>query len=334
MRRIVQLAAVSALVAALSAGAAAKPAEPTLSAALAQLQAGNAADAARALRRLTVSEPRNAQAWRALGTAEQQLHNYDEAIAAYQHALQIEPDSPRIFYALGTAYASKHDSPRAFEWLERAAATHRYDMTQISVDPALAELRSDPRFAQLLPKPAQFENPFVESVKIIREWRGEASGDQFGWIARNIGDVDGDGVNDIVTSAPTHGAQGANAGRIYVYSVGSGRLLWTADGMPGDQLGTGVEAAGDTNGDGIPDVVASGPSGPGVADIYSGQDGRVLQHFKSSHPDEAFGNHISGAGDVNRDGYADVIVGARARKARARLPGTPMCIRARTARCC
>jgi tetratricopeptide (TPR) repeat protein len=217
------------VLAAWAAGARAAPAaasapDAALSAALAQLQAGDAAGAAKALRVITSREPHSAQAWRALGTAEQQLHNYDQAIAAYQHALQIEPDSPRLFYSLGTAYAAKHDSQQAFEWLGRAAATRRYDMTQMSADPALAELRSDPRFAPLLPTPAQFENPFVESVKIIREWRGEASGDQFGWIARNIGDVDGDGVTDIVTSAPTHGAQASNAGRIYVYSVGSGRL--------------------------------------------------------------------------------------------------------------
>ncbi len=71
-----------------------------------------------------------------------------------------------------------------------------------------------------------------------------------------------------MTSAPTHGVQGA--GRIYVYSTGRDRLLWSADGAPGDQLGTGVEAAGDTNHDGIPDVIASGPAGRGVARIYSG----------------------------------------------------------------
>lgn len=295
--------------------------EPKLSAALTQLQAGDAAGAARSLRVITARDSRDAQAWRALGTAEQQLHNYDRAISAYQRALQIEPDSPRIFYSIGTAYAAKHDTQRAFEWLGRAAATHRYDMTQISDDAALVELRADARFKALLPEPAQFENPFVEPVKVIREWRGEASGDQFGWIARNIGDVDGDGVNDVVTSAPTHGAQGSNAGRIYVYSVGSGRLLWTADGKPGDQLGSGVEAAGDTNRDGIPDVVASGPDGTGVAFIYSGRDGKVLQSFKSSNRDEAYGNHISAAGDVNGDGYGDVIVGAPGKEGESKVAG-------------
>jgi hypothetical protein len=166
-----------------------------------------------------------------------------------------------------------------------------------------------------------FDHPFVESVKIIREWRGESSNDQFGWIARNIGDVDGDGIPDVVTSAPTHGAGGSSAGRIYVFSTRSGRLLWMADGQAGDELGTGVEAAGDTNRDGIPDVVASGPSGTGVAYIYSGRDGRILQSFKSHDPAESFGNHICGAGDVNRDGFADVIVGAPGKEGENRIAG-------------
>jgi hypothetical protein len=183
-------------------------------------------------------------------------------------------------------------------------------MTQISADENLKALQGDPRFSALLPSAEDFEHPFVEPVKIIREWRGEAANDQFGWIARNIGDVDGDGVNDVVTSAPTHGAGDSHAGRIYVYSTGSGKLLWSADGAPGDELGTGVEAAGDTNHDGIPDVVASGPAGRGIARIYSGRDGRVLQEFHPPRADENFGNHVSGAGDVDQDGCADIIVGS------------------------
>ena len=294
---------------------------PTLSSALTQLQNGAAAGAVNALSRIVAAEPRNAWAWRSLGSAYQQLHDPDRAIHAYQHALQVEPDAPRVLYSIGTAYAEKHDGRAAFAWLERAAATHRYDMTAISDASDLAYLRSDPRFAALLPVPADFERPFVETVKIIHEWRGEASGDQFGWIARNIGDVDGDSANDIVTSAPTHGDKGSNAGRIYVYSSRSGQLLWTADGGPGDQLGTGVEAAGDTNRDGVPDVVASGPAGAGVAHIYSGRDGRLLQTFRSQNPREAFGNHIATAGDVNQDGYGDVIIGAPGKEGESKVAG-------------
>ena len=165
------------------------------------------------------------------------------------------------------------------------------------------------------------ESPFVEAVQILREWHGEASEDQFGWIARNIGDVDDDGIPDIVTSAPTHGREGSKAGRIYVYSTGTGKLLWTADGRAGDELGTGVEAAGDTDKDGIPDVVASGPSASGIAHIYSGRDGRILHTFNSSTPDELFGNHISGVGDVDGDGHADVLIGAPGKEDEKKVAG-------------
>jgi len=280
---------------------------PSLADAVSKLQAGDTAGAQTALEQITTADPNNAAAWRALAASKSAQHHYGAAIADYRRALKIQADSPKVFYQIGAAYAAKHDSEHAFEWLARARETHRYDMTEITEDLHLAGLRQDPRFKSLLPTPADFEQPFVEPVKIIREWRGEAAGDQFGWIARNIGDVDADGTTDIVTSAPTHGG---HAGRIYVYSVGTGRLLWTADGGPGDELGSGVEGIGDANGDGIPDVAASGPSASGVAYIYSGRDGRILQSFKSSRSDELFGNHISGIGDINGDGHADLIVGA------------------------
>jgi hypothetical protein len=291
---------------------------PSLDAALSQLQSGDAAGASKSLRRVTSFDPHNAAAWRALGTADMMLEHFDAAIADYSHAIKLQADSPRVLYQLGAAYAAKHDSRRAFEFLSRARASHRYDMTEISADLHLAGLRKDSRFTALLPKAADFEQPFVEPVKIIREWRGEAAGDQFGWIARNLGDVDGDGITDIVTSAPTHGD---HAGRVYVYSVGSGRLLWSADGRPGDELGSGVEGIGDANGDGIPDVAASGPSGSGVAYIYSGRDGRTLQSFNSTRSDELFGNHISAAGDVDGDGHADLIIGAPGKDGESSNPG-------------
>ena len=297
------------------------PESPQLITAMERLQSGDTAAAVRMLETVTRDEPRSAEAWRALSGGYRQLKLMDKAITAAQTALRIEPDAPQTLYMLGVLFAGKGDAEQAFMWFGRARDTHRYDMTQLSQDAEVKDLRKDPRYADLLPKPEEFEHPFVEPVKILREWRGEAPNDQFGWIARNIGDVDNDGVNDIVTSAPTHGAGDSRSGRIYVYSVGADRLLWTADGGAGDELGTGVEAAGDTNCDGVPDVVASGPSARGIARIYSGRDGRVLQEFHAVAPDEMFGNHISGAGDVDNDGCADVIVGSPGKDGETKTPG-------------
>jgi hypothetical protein len=298
-----------------------RPESPALITAMERLQSGDAASAMPMLEAVTRDEPRSAEAWRSLGAAYRQLKMIDKAITAYENALRIDRDAPQSLYMLGILYAAKGNTEQAFKWLRRARATHRYDMTQLSQDAEARDLRGDPRYLNLLPKREEFEHPFVESVKVLREWRGEAPNDQFGWIARNIGDVDGDGINDIVTSAPTHGDGGSRSGRIYVYSVGRNRLLWTADGDAGDELGTGVESAGDTNGDDIPDVVASGPSGRGIARIYSGRDGRVLHEFHAVIPDEMFGNHISGAGDVDGDGDSDVIVGSPGKDGEAKSPG-------------
>ena len=244
------------------------------------------------------------------GMALQQNKEFDRALEAYNTFLVLQPGAPVVTYNVGTVYARKGDADRAFEWLAKAKATGKMDMTQMQVDSDLMALKDDPRFAALLPTAADFANPFVEDTKVIREWDGEAIGDQFGWIARDIGDVDKDGVHDIVTSAPTKViGSGAPAGRVYVYSTKTGRLLWQVDGKPGDTLGIGIEAAGDTNKDGIPDVIASAPGG-GYACIYSGRDGAVLQTFKAEAVSDTFGRHVSGAGDVNGDGAADVIVGA------------------------
>jgi len=61
----------------------------------------------------------------------------------------------------------------------------------------------------------------------------------------------------------------SDGGTLYSLSAKTGKLLWQADGRPGDQLGTGVEAAGDTNHDGTPDVVLE--SGENVVVFRDGE---------------------------------------------------------------
>jgi hypothetical protein len=283
---------------------------PGLPQAMARLQAQDPAGALAIAEQIVAREPGNARAWRVLGVAAKGTKDLDRAMAAFRKSLELEPANSTALYNIGVVYALKSDRDRAFEWLGKAKATHRIDMTQIQPDADLASLRDDPRFAALLPVPADFAAPFVEDVKILREWDGEAMNDQFGWIARPIGDVDGDGITDIVTSAPGTPGPGTTApGRVYLYSTKTGKLLWKVDGTGNDRLGTGVEGAGDTNKDGVPDLIASAP-GAGHAYVYSGKDGHVLFTMTAEDPADNFGAHASGVGDVNGDGYDDVIVGA------------------------
>ena len=77
-----------------------------------------------------------------------------------------------------------------------------------------------------------------EPVRIIHEWRGESVNDQFGWVARDIGDVNGDGVHDVTTSAPSHS------------NTGEGAVLLT---LTGEQTGDGFgsSAGGHVSEDGL-----------------------------------------------------------------------------------
>lgn len=285
------------------------PAAATLAAGTAAIRSGSFAEAVKILEAVTASEPKNVGAWRFLGVAYQKTNDLDRAEAAYRKGLALKPDGPVLLYNLGTVYALRKDADRAFEWLGKAKATKQLDMSMMGTDTDLAGLSGDPRFKALLPGPEDFQHPFVEDVKVVREWDGEAANDQFGWIARDMGDVDGDGVRDVVTSAPTKDVGGPNAGRVYVYSTRSGKLLWQVDGKPGDQLGIGVECAGDVDGDGVKDVIAASPFA-GRAYVYSGRDGKVLLSFTAESKSDAFGRHVATAGDVDHDGHADVIVGA------------------------
>jgi hypothetical protein len=284
-------------------------AAPTIAQARARLQASDAEGARRILDQVVAATPKDGVAWHLLGNVRRQLKQFDAAIAALKTAHDLDPRNHQAAFDLGVAYAAAGKVDAAFEWLGRARASRQIDMTQLETVREVESLRADPRYASLLPTGADFANPFIEPVTIVREWPGEASNDQFGWIARDIGDVDGDGARDFATSAPTSSKAGARAGRIYVYSSKRGTRLWSADGAAGDGLGGGIESAGDINRDGVEDVVASAPYG-GYAKVYSGRDGKELLTLRSKEPIEAFGMHIDGVGDVSGDGIPDLIVGA------------------------
>ena len=93
--------------------------------------------------------------------------------------------------------------------------------------------------------------------------------------------------------------------------------LFTVKGdSKGDYFGYSVSGAGDVNGDGTPDLIVGASNDDnngndsGSVRVLSGLDGSTLFTFNGDSAGDGFGSSVSGAGDVNGDGRADLIVGA------------------------
>ena len=156
----------------------------------------------------------------------------------------------------------------------------------------------------------------------IRTVNGEFRRDYFGTSLDNAGDVDGDGIDDMIVGVSGHDPY-LTAGCVYDY--GMARIVSGADGstireIDGDssydRLGEAVAGAGDFNGDGYADVIVgvryddNTAYDSGSARVVSGLDGEVLATFNGENRYDYFGWSVAAAGDVNNDGYADVVVGA------------------------
>jgi hypothetical protein len=141
----------------------------------------------------------------------------------------------------------------------------------------------------------------------------------------NAGDVNGDGYSDIIVGAYYASNGNSNEGIVYVFHGSATGLSatpdWTMEGeQNGISFGTSVASAGDVNGDGFSDVVIgadgfdNGETNEGKAFVFHGSDNglslTVNWAFEGNLANASFGSSVAGAGDVNGDGYSDVIVGA------------------------
>jgi hypothetical protein len=178
---------------------------------------------------------------------------------------------------------------------------------------------------------------------------GVAAGDHSGSSVSTVGDLNGDGMDDIVIGAPNASSNGADSGAIYVLFGGenanqgfssfflsglNGENGFKMNGAAaGDKLGSSVGFAGDINDDGIDDLVIGAPGAtPGGTDLGSGAcyvlfgnanvnlgfsnlflsvlDGRRGFKINGASPGDFFGASVGSAGDINNDGVDDLLIGA------------------------
>jgi hypothetical protein len=154
------------------------------------------------------------------------------------------------------------------------------------------------------------------------------TGSYFGWSVSSAGDVNGDGYGDVIIGAPRYTAGEANEGGAFVYRGSASGILVGSSQLESNQaaafFGAFVASAGDVNGDGYADVIVGAPdydagqtdegaafvfpgSASGIAD---GDPATAAAQLESNQAATDFGNSVAGAGDVNGDGFPDVIVGA------------------------
>ncbi len=172
---------------------------------------------------------------------------------------------------------------------------------------------------------------------------GEAEGDEAGYSVDNAGDVNGDGFDDVLIGARSSGASGEYSGAAYVVfgkDTGFDATVNLTDldgtngfrlerGIAGELFGRAVSAAGDFNGDGNDDLIigayAADPNGQdsGAGYVVFGKSSGFSAsiNIEELSNDEGFalngiavgdslGKSVGSVGDINDDGFADVIIGA------------------------
>ncbi|NNF57040.1 MAG: T9SS type A sorting domain-containing protein [Rhodothermaceae bacterium] len=146
--------------------------------------------------------------------------------------------------------------------------------------------------------------------------------DGFGNVASADGDLTGDGVPDLFVGAPTENVPPfVLTGRMYLISGADGTAALTVSSpnpISSGWFGSPVARLGDTDGDGVTDVLASASQEPyqgisraGRVYLFSGADGALLDAFGSPNPAVAGQMFpIAALGDVNHDAFPDFVAGA------------------------
>ena len=157
--------------------------------------------------------------------------------------------------------------------------------------------------------PLVFLTPLSAQGRILYSVTDPMSGLDDAWsrTAANAGDVNADGVNDLIVGAPRESTN-SQAGRVNVLSGADGSLLYSFAGTSSmDRYGSTVSGAGDLNNDGYDDfLIMSGTLG--FVDIYSGSNGSLLFQITVAQLPTYGGASAAPCGDWNGDNYDDVVI--------------------------
>jgi hypothetical protein len=173
----------------------------------------------------------------------------------------------------------------------------------------------DPKSISVATNPLPLDSPIIGSAS--KTWGS-------GYSAAAAADVNGDGYKDIIVGNAVYPGDGSGKGAIYVsYGSHCGIQPDTVPcdiGKTNNFLGGSISAVGDLNNDGFEDIIAGGCRGDGLYGhffLYLGSRNGLqrlpadsISSYETPTGNSGFAGSMAGAGDLDADGYDDIVIGA------------------------